>query len=47
MLKYANIFINGVEAIQEIPKLEIGCNKLLVVVGQMINLCEVVQIYLL
>ena len=32
---------------KEEPKLRIGCNKLLVVVGQIMNLCEVVQIYLL
>ena len=25
-------FINGVQTIEEIPKLEIGCNKILVVV---------------
>ena len=40
-------FINGVQTIEEIPKLEIGCNKLLVVVGQIVNLYEIVQIYLL
>ena len=38
---------NRVETEREMPKLEIGCNKLLVVVGQTISLCEVVQIYLL
>ena len=46
-MESGTIKYNRVETEREMPKLEIGCNKLLVVVGQTISLCEVVQIYLL